>query len=465
MRRTPVALSTILAAVTVLAILLALPSVSQAGPVDPPPASFASVAATVRAAVIMVRTPPLELFSPSEPPDEGEDCEEGNEVCAERESFREFLEAFLRALRARTLCSGVIVDPSGLVVTSARAVRLAKDFEVVMTDGTPVAAIIVGLDLRTDIAVLKLSNGQGLYPSLPFGDSDRVRMGDWVLAAGAPHGLAGSVTAGVVSATPQAASASVVAAYLATDAVLGRGAAGGPIVNLAGEIVGIATVLGVDGVGYALPSRTVQAVFLELLEKGYVSRPWLGATTQSLTPELARALGARDATGVLVSDVAPEGPAARAGLRSGDILIELDRTKIASRAQLDRAVAGLKPGRSVTVRVRREARDVTATVRLGEEPDEWRLPPAQARAKDLIGIEVRPLTPDMGVVAVSIEPGSPADGGGIERGDIIREINRHPVRRIGDFETAVRNLKAGAQVLMLVQRGDVAVYVVITAAR
>jgi S1-C subfamily serine protease len=425
---------------------------------SPPPASFATVARTAAAATILLRSvhgSPL----PELDADDDEPCENDDQACAEREDFRRFLARFIAALRQRTLGSGVIVHGAGFALTSARAVLGAGDFEVVLGDGTAVDAIVLGLDRRTDVAVLKLANATRIYPYLPLGDSDAVRAGDWVIAVGAPHGLSSSVTAGIVTAAPAPEGVSPVAAFLQTDAVLGRGTAGGPVVNLGGEVVGIATPLAGDGVGYAMPSRVVQRIFLELLERGRVSRPWIGVSTQTLRAAIARALGARQDAGVLITDVMPDGPAARAGLRPGDIVLEVEAVPVDSRATLERAVGKLTIGRGVRVKVRRDGRDQTVTMKVAEEPDEWALPPAQARARSLTGLEVRPITPDMGVVVTWAEPGSPADAAGLERGDVIRAINRQPIRKLGDFEAAARGLRAGDVVLLHVQRGEIALYV------
>jgi S1-C subfamily serine protease len=272
-------------------------------------------------------------------------------------------------------------------------------------------------------------------------------------------GLEGTVTAGVVTATPAPASPSPLAGFIQTDAAMGSGNAGAPLVNLGGEVVGLGTLLTGGGIAYAHPSTSVRKVFLELLEKGRVSRPWLGVTAQTLSAELARALGARDSAGVLVVDALPESPGAAAGLRSGDVVVTVDTARVSSRAQLDRLIAARRPGRLITLGVRRAAREFTVRVRLGEEPDEWQLPPALARANRLLGLEARPITPTLGVRAARIERASPAARAGIEAGDVIREVNRHPIRTMADFQAAVRTIDPRAPVPMLVQRGDVALYV------
>jgi S1-C subfamily serine protease len=290
-----------------------------------------------------------------------------------------------------------------------------------------------------------------------------VEVGDWVIAVGAPSGLEGTVTAGIITATPTLESSSPLASFLQTDAAMGGGNAGGPIVALNGEIVGLSTLLSGEGIGYALPARIVRKVYLELLEKGRVSRPWLGVTMQSVTADLARVFGARAGVGVLIADVLPTSPAAGAGLRSGDIVVEVGGTAVSSRAQVERAISGLTPGGIVRLKAHRGALELVVSIKLGDEPDEWQVVPALARARRLLGIDVRPITPTMGAVVVNVDPLGPADVVGIELGDVIRELDRQPVGNIADFQAIARTLRAATEVLMLVQRADVALYVVVRA--
>jgi serine protease Do len=461
-RALPIAI-TALACIVILAVAspLARAAAAVTAP-PPPPASFAPVARAAMSATITLRTTrsgPLLEFDATE----AEPCAEGDDTCEQRQDLEDLRARLIAALRQRTLGSGVIVHERGLALTSARAVLLAGDLEVVLGDGTVVDAIVLGLDRRTDLAVLKLANGTRPHPALPLGDSDAVEAGDWVIAVGAPHGLTGSVTAGIVTARPTPDAPGPLAAFLQTDAVLGRNTAGSPLVNLAGEIVGIATALAGDGVGYATPSRVARRVFLEILERGRVSHPWIGVSTQTLAPDLARALRARAGAGVLVADVAPDGPAQRAGLRPGDIIVKIEQTPVDSRAGLDRAVSQLAVGRRARLKIHRAGRDRTVTLTTAEESDGWELPPAHARARSLTGLEVRPITADMGVVVSWSEPGSPADAAGIERGDVIRAIDRQPIRRLDDFEAAARTLRPGAVVLVHVQRGEVSLYVALQA--
>jgi serine protease Do len=428
---------------------LALPG-PTAGEETGPPASFARVAAAARAATIVVRAGDLSGEPAGAAQDEGRDVGPLDE---ESETFGALVER-----DERTLASGVVVDPRGFALTSARALLLVDRFEVFLSDGTPMKATLLAMDRKTDVAVLKLGSGGPAMAHVPFGDSRRVRAGDWVIAVGAPMGLEGTVTAGVVTATPSA-SPTALGAFLQTDAALGSSHPGSPVVSLAGELVGLATVLSGGGVTYVRPSAIVHRIYVELLERGQVSRPWLGVTTQAVTPELARALGAGSEAGVLLADVDPAGPGAAAGLRPGDVVLALDGTPISSRAQLDRVVAERAPGQAVRLDVRRPAGRVRVPVRLGTEPDDWLLPPLLARAQRLLGIEVGRITPTMGVRTLTVDPASPAGRAGLRSGDVIREVDRRTIRTLADFEAAMQSIDARRPVLVQIQRGEVAVYV------
>jgi serine protease Do len=429
---------------------------------EPPaiPASFAEVAAAALAASFVIRASAVDVVV-------ADDLSVQAGVNADEnihENGWEPVDA-AAARRNRTVGAGVIIDPRGIALTSVRAIVRAQAFEVVLMDGTPAEATVVGLDRHSDVAVLRLESRGGFFHHLPLGDSERVKVGDWVISVGAPLGLDGTVAAGVITATPTPAGPSAVASYLQSDAAMGRGNAGGPLVNLDGEIVGLGTVLEGDGVAYAIPSKTLRRVSVDLIEKGRVSRPWLGATTQTLSPALARAFRAPDDAGVLIADVLAEGPAAGAGLRPGDIVIRVDTTPVASRLQFERTMSALAPGDVVKLRLRRDGRPLSASVTLGEAPDGGPRPAALALARRRLGIDVRPIHPTTGAVTRDIDGWSSAARAGLKAGDVIREVNRRPIRSVADFQAAARTLSPGAPTLLRVQRGDVVLYVVVTAAR
>lgn len=434
--------------ITVLLCALVLPLVparSHAAAAIEPPESFARVARVALAATIVIRRTDYagEPLTPTYP------------GFAERE----FDDSSAR--RARNAGSGVIVDPRGIALASARVVGLGP-LEIALVDGTLLKADVVGVDWRTDVAVLRLRT-DALLPHLALGDPDQVRVGDWVVAVGVPFGLAGTVTAGVITALPTPADSSPLGSFLQTDAAIGQGFLGGPLVAMNGELIGLATAVHWEGVAYALPLTTVRTVYRELLEKGRVSRPWLGALMQRLSADLARAFGTRTADGVLIADVLPASPAAGAGLRSGDVILEIDGHAASTPAQADRIINLRATGETIRLKVRRATRELVVSVRLGEAPVALESHPDLARARRLLGIDVRPVTPMMGAVVVEVDLESPADRMGLEPGDVIREIDRKPIGSIADFQTVARRIQGARDVLLLVQRAEIAVYVIVRA--
>jgi serine protease Do len=360
------------------------------------------------------------------------------------------------------LGSGVIIDPSGVALTNAHVVDGANQVEVTMLDGTKYQAKIVGVDKRTDLAVLRLDANGKKFPFLPLGDSNAVQVGDWVLAVGSPFGLQATVTSGIVSAKARQIGAGPYDDFLQTDAAINPGNSGGPLVNMRGEVIGINTAIvrGGSGIGFAIPANMAKRVSAQLLEHGKVTRGWLGVVLQPLTPDLAASFGAESQKGVLVSEVTPDSPAARAGLKSGDIVLEVDGRTVDSPGDVARAVGLAAPGRKTKLTLWRDTAKTTVDVVLGEAPGE--------RLASRLGFEVRPLTPELareldrrstqGVVVTHVEDGTPAAEAGIRRGDVIVEVNRQPVRTLADFERTTRDIPKGERLTVRVERGDVALY-------
>ncbi|MGH7278517.1 MAG: Do family serine endopeptidase [Candidatus Rokuibacteriota bacterium] len=394
------------------------------------------------------------------------------------EFFRRFFGDIPERIPQRSLGSGVIVDASGIALTNAHVVEKASDIEVVTVDGSKHKAKVVGVDKKTDLAVLKLDDGKGRFPAARLGDSERMQVGDWVIAVGSPFGLQATVTAGIISAKARQLGQGPFDDFLQTDAAINPGNSGGPLVNMQGEVIGINTaiVAGGSGIGFAIPSAMAQKIYTELLAKGRVTRGWLGVSIQPLTPELATSFGAKDSKGVLISDVLPDSPAAKAGFQPGDILLEFDGKKMDNPGDLQRAVGLTAPGHAAKVKVWRDRAEKSLEVKIAEASEERE---AQVRPGDpgssMLGLEVRPITPEVarqlnlrsaeGVVVVRVEEGSAAVEAGVQRGDVIREINRQRVRSIGDFERLTKDVKEGDRLTVLLQRGPSSLYVAFTAGR
>ena len=288
-----------------------------------------------------------------------------------------------------------------------------------------------------------------------------MQVGDWVLAVGSPFGLQATVTSGIVSAKARQIGAGPYDDFLQTDAAINPGNSGGPLVNMRGEVIGInsAIVRGGSGIGFAIPASMARRVAAQLVEHGKVTRGWLGVVLQPLTPELAASPG----KGVLVTEVMPDSPAARAGLKPGDVVLEVAGRKIEHAADVARAVGLAAPGRRTKLTLWRDNAQRTIDAVLGEIPGERHL--------SRLGFEVRPLTPDVarelnrrsseGVVVTRVDEGTAAAEAGIQRGDVIVEVNRQPVRTLADFERATREVRKGERLSVRLERGDVALYVAV----
>jgi len=391
------------------------------------------------------------------------------------EFFRRFFGDAPERIPQRSLGSGVIVDPTGIALTNAHVVDRATEMEVITIDGSKHKAKVVGLDKKTDLAVLKLDDGKAQFPHVRLGDSDKVQVGDWVIAVGSPFGLQATVTAGIISAKARQIGQGPFDDFLQTDAAINPGNSGGPLVNMQGEVVGINTaiVAGGSGIGFAIPSNMARKIYTELVAKGRVARGWLGVSIQPLTPELAKSFGAKEAKGVLVSDVMADSPAAKAGLQSGDILTEFEGKRMEGPGDLQRAVGLAAPGASAKVKVWREQGEKTLDVTIGEAPSDDReargSAPAPRPARAALGLEVRPITPEVarqlnlrsteGVVVFRVEDNSPAGAAGVQRGDVIRELNGQRVRSIGEFEKVTKDVKEGDRLRLLLQRGSLSLFV------
>jgi len=390
--------------------------------------------------------------------------------------FRRFFGDAPERIPQRSLGSGVIVDASGIALTNAHVVEKATEIEVITLDGSKHKAKVVGADKKTDLAVLKLDDGKAQFKFARLGDSDRMQVGDWVIAVGSPFGLQATVTAGIVSAKARNIGQGPFDDFIQTDAAINPGNSGGPLVNMAGEVIGINTaiVAGGSGIGFAIPSNMAKKIYTEINSKGRVTRGWLGVSIQPLTAELAKSFNAKDTKGVLISDVIGESPAAKAGLKPGDILLEFDGKKVEAPADLQRTVGLAQPGQEAKMKVWRDQGEKTIDIKIGDAPDDKETPARPSRvAPSTLGLEVRPITPEIarqlnlksndGVIVARVDEGSAAGDAGVQRGDVIREINRQKVRSMADYERLTKDVKEGDRLTVLLQRGQMSLYVAFTA--
>ena len=389
--------------------------------------------------------------------------------------------------------SGVIVNSTGFILTNAHVVSRALRLKVKLADGTETDARVIGVDSPTDLAVIKIDFPRAL-PVARMGDSDKLNVGDWVLAIGSPFGLEQTVTAGIISAKDrvQGTGSTPFQQFLQTDAAINPGNSGGPLVNLAGEVIGINTQIATNtgvysGIGFALPSSTAVDIYNQLVTNGKVRRGFLGAVPQELTPQIARLNRIADGDGVVVRELTSENsPAARAGLQGGDVITEVNGQKVKTVRELIRRVAALGVGSIANITYFRDGERRSTTVRLEERKDEPDAPPGirpspsdqrqrpvpdeqdaksdRRKRKPTLGVTAKTLTPDLarqhglegarGAYVISVEPNSIASDNRLFPDDLIVEINSKPVASFEDFQRLTRELRSGDEVFIKVLRND-----------
>ncbi len=384
--------------------------------------------------------------------------------------------------------SGFIVDPSGFVVTNNHVVKNGKDIKVTLQDGTTLNAKVVGTDSVADIAVLKVEAGHPL-PSVQFGDSQKARVGDWVVSVGNPFGLGGTVTAGIVSANGRDVPSeehSAYVDYMQIDAPINQGNSGGPTFNEDGKVIGINTAIyspnggGSVGIGFAIPSNIAKPIVDELEKSGTVTRGWLGVQMQAVTPDMEDALGLSSTNGVVVADVVADGPAAKAGLKSGDVVIGFGDQSVKSTHELALAVGNTKPGTMVPAKVLRDGKEQTISVTietLKRGKNGGDAGPQEGESGGL-GLNLAPLDKDArqqlglsesatGAVVAGVKPDSPAEQQGIRTGDLIVRVDNTPVSSPSDAAGAVKKAtKAGKKaVAVLINRDGTNIFLAIPLAK
>ena len=371
--------------------------------------------------------------------------------------------------RQMGLGSGFIIDRNGTILTNYHVVDGAQKISVTLSDGKSYDAKVLGKDQKTDIAVIKIDAGQDL-PAVTLGDSDRLDVGEWVMAIGNPFGLDHTVTSGIVSAKGRQIGAGPYDNFIQTDASINPGNSGGPLINLRGEVVGITTAIysqsgGNIGIGFAIPTNSIKEVLPQLKDKGRVVRGYLGTTVQKITPEIADSLGVKQQRGALVADVVRGSPAERAGIKTGDIITEFNSKEVKDSTELPGLVARVAPGTGTSVKVLRDGKEMTLAITVGEMKD---TEVAASGQQGELGLAVQPVTPEVaqslgldraeGLVITEVKPGSAADDAGLREGDLITQINRRPVKNLADYNREMAQSKKGQSVLLLVRRGDSSVF-------
>lgn len=371
--------------------------------------------------------------------------------------------------------SGVIVSPDGYVLTNNHVIDGAKDVTVTLPDKREFKGTIVGTDPKTDLAVVKI-DGQNL-PTVAWGDATKLQVGEYVLAVGNPFGLNSTVTLGIVSALGRGhMGITQYEDFIQTDAAINPGNSGGALVNTRGELVGINTAIfsqtgGYQGVGFAVPTSMSKPIFDSLVKTGKVVRGFLGIGIQDLNPDLAKSFGLKEPKGALVSDVKDDSPADRGGLTQGDVITRYQGTVVDDAVALQRLVTKSAVGTKVPIMIMRDGHEKELAVTIGEQPDQAKVAEAPSGEKDyaFAGVAVQDLDKEtarefgikgkaQGVVVTKVEPDSGADKAGLMPGDVIREINRQPVKSVRDFEKVSSGVKKGENVLILINRRGSALF-------
>ena len=379
------------------------------------------------------------------------------------------------------LGSGFIIDPAGYIVTNNHVIDGADEITVTLHDGTSLKAKLIGHDDRTDVALLKVDSDKPL-PAVPFGDSDTARVGDWVLAIGNPFGLGGSVTAGIVSARGRDIRQGPYDDFIQTDAAINRGNSGGPLFNMDGQVIGINTAIyspsgGSIGIGFSIPANMAKQVVAQLRDFGHTKRGWLGVQIQQVTPDIADGLGLHPARGAMVASVTDNGPAAKANIHGGDVILKFNNQDVKEMRTLPRIVAETPIGEQVPVDVWRDGKDMVVQASIAELPDDVQqasatpaAPKPPANASVLVsglGMKVASINDDLrgkysiaagqkGVVITDVAKGGPAASRGLKAGDVVVEVQQEAVGSPQDVNERVDKARKLSRktVLMLVQNSD-----------
>ncbi len=380
-----------------------------------------------------------------------------------------------RNFKQQSLGSGFIIDREGYIVTNNHVIENADQIKVKLAMGKEFDAKVVGRDPKTDLALIKIEASDDLTP-LEMGDSDRLRVGTWVVAIGSPFGLEQTVTAGIVSAKGRTIGAGPYDDFIQTDASINPGNSGGPLINMKGEVIGINTAIfsqggGNVGIGFAIPVNLAQGIIEQLKNEGQVTRGWLGVGIQDITPELAEYYGVKDKKGVLVTQVFSGDPADKSGIKTGDVIVAVDGKKVSSSRELSRTIANTTVGERTPVSILRAGEGKILYVELTKRSDSEASVKPQLQSTDNLGLKLKELEPEMarhlgysedekGVVVIQVESGSKGELAGIQQGDVIKEINRRPVSTPKEVKKQMEKVKSGDTVQMLLKRANAGLLVV-----
>ncbi|MBN1898417.1 MAG: DegQ family serine endoprotease [Spirochaetes bacterium] len=376
-----------------------------------------------------------------------------------------------REFTQKALGTGVIISDDGFILTNVHVVQNASKIIVKLQDGTTYKAKVVGLDTKTDLALIKI-NPKNDLPVAPLGDSDEIQIGDWAIAIGNPFGFSQTYTVGVISAKGRSGispDASRYENYIQTDASINPGNSGGPLLNIKGEVIGINNAIvspsgGNVGIGFAIPINMAKKILPDLKDKGKVTRGWLGVTIQDLDEKIAKPLKIKPHSGVLVASVLKNSPADKGGLKTGDIIIEFDGKEVNDSNKLRNTVADVKPGESVKVLLLRKGKKMTLKIKIGEMPSDEQIAKTEQAVEGWLGMKAENITAqyasqfnldsdESGVIVVGVAGDSTAGSQGIQVGDVIKKINNNDIKNIDDFTEFTKKYGKEDSFLFLIKRG------------
>jgi serine protease Do len=369
-----------------------------------------------------------------------------------------------RDFKQQSLGSGFIISDDGYIFTNNHVVENTDKILVKISDGKEYEAKIIGTDSKTDLALIKIKPENGL-PTVEIGDSDSLKVGEWVLAIGNPFGLEQTVTAGIVSAKGRVIGAGAYDNFIQTDASINPGNSGGPLFNMQGKVIGINTAIVAhgQGIGFAIPINMAKTILEDLKTKGKVTRGWLGISIQNISDDIAKSMNYKNKEGVLVSDVFKDDPADKAGIKVGDVITEINGRSIKDSQDLLLTIASLRVGEKANVKVWRDGKNLSFSVLVAERKDKAEIALSK-KSGGFFGMNVREITPDIakqlgishdaGVIVAEVEEGSPADNVGIQPRDIILQVNRIKITSFNQYSAEMTKAAERKNVVLLIKRGN-----------
>lgn len=441
------------------------------GEISRAPLSFADLAEKLKPSVVNISTTktvrggrprtPFGQGSPFDRPFGGDDFFE-----------RFFGDIPQREFKQRSLGSGFIITSDGYIFTNNHVIEQADKIIVKLSDGKEYEAKVIGKDAKTDIALIKIKTADSL-PVADTGDSDKLRVGDWVMAIGNPFGLEQTVTAGIVSAKGRVIGAGPYDNFIQTDASINPGNSGGPLFNMEGKVIGINTAIVAQGqgIGFAIPISMAKTILPDLKAKGKVTRGWLGVSVQDITEDIAKNMKLKDRSGTLINDVFKGDPADKAGLKSGDVITEINGKKIKDTHELLIIIAAFRVGETVKIKILRDGQEKSVSITVAERKDQREIAAAR-NGGEAFGMTVQEITPEIakhlglsikkGVIVVDVQEGSTADEVGIQPQDIVLQVNKVKVESIKDYAREIGKAGEKGGILLLIQRGKARFFVPLT---